>query len=266
MAAVCWALLLCAAAERLQFVRSTYGVPGPGKIFRDGHDRELTTRHLLLLADGAGSWELRGVNPGEFAQSLLRKFRYYFRQDPRAHINNLAQLLGYAAQRVRVEGTATCVIIALERESPRAHVLSLGDSSYLHLRKNAEKQYEVIGRGQPKESAPNTPLQIGRNYPNAPLADLGSFPVQLGDKLLVASDGLFDNLYDADIVALLNASVRGTGDEFVRALVELAVAASFARNYYSPFARRMLAAGVPNVQISGKVDDITVIFASVERA
>ena len=264
MRSFCWGALLVIVSAKLQFSHSAYGVPGVGKLFPEGHDRYMIKRHILVLADGTGGWEEKGINPGEFARSLVKKIRHHFRRDPKNHLKNLPQLVNFAAQRVNVPGTATCIVAVLDRDHSRVSIVNIGDTSYIHFRKGQNGLYYMVSRGQPKEIQPNMPLQIGRDLLTATSGDFFTFDVKVGDRLLLATDGVFDNLYDEDILALFNASIGMHSNTFVRSLVELATAVSFSPRYFSPFAWRARKYNASTIQLTGKPDDITAIVAGID--
>ena len=85
-----------------------------------------------------------------------------------------------------------------------------GDSIFVHVRNG-----EVLHRARAGLHFFDCPFQFG-NAPEhtegtdtADDADISSFDVQPNDVLVVATDGIWDNLQDADIVGLLPDSTAG---------------------------------------------------------
>ena len=90
----------------------------------------------------------------------------------------------------------------------------------------------------------------------------------------MGTDGLFDNLFDKDIEACLNPSVRpvkGATDQYkllepeatAKCIANKAYNMSKERMYKSPFAEGAFAAG--KRYMGGKEDDITVIVSQIVR-
>jgi CBS domain-containing protein/serine/threonine protein phosphatase PrpC len=160
-----------------------------------------------------------------------------------------AALLGSAWSRVckdKVAGSATACILSLAHHSNELRAANIGDSGFLVLRqRDAQRlgsvgmasrrpmshpgsRWQVIYRSPQQLHYFNCPLQIGvgpsgeTDQFESPLdADLLSVPLQVGDIILLATDGLFDNVPEESIV-----------DELARAmdLLEEQQAASLERN------------------------------------
>ncbi|MEE6503934.1 hypothetical protein FKM82_005017 [Ascaphus truei] len=102
--------------------------------------------------------------------------------------------------KVPLLGSSTACLVVLDRTSHRLHTANLGDSGFLVVRGG-----EVVHRSDEQQHYFNTPFQLSiappeaegvvlNDSPNA--ADSSSFDVQLGDIILTATDGLFDNMPD----------------------------------------------------------------------
>ncbi|CAA6658660.1 unnamed protein product [Spirodela intermedia] len=157
-------------------------------------------------------------------------------------------------------GTSTACVGAVD--GPFLRVLSIGDSGFMVLRGGA-----VAYHSPPQHKGFNFPYQIGRVDPAYPLDCAKSFTVQLapGDVVVAATDGLFDNLFDDDIAALVTRMraerPRRTADEMARALAAAAVTA-YTRSEDTPFAAASRAAGLlPGT--GGKPDDVTAVVVTV---
>lgn len=95
-------------------------------------------------------------------------------------------------------------------------------------------------------------------------ADSSSFDVQLGDIILTATDGLFDNMPDYMILQELK-KLKNTNYESIqqtaKSIAEQAHVLAYDPNYMSPFAQFACDNGL-NVR-GGKPDDITVLLSIV---
>uniref|UniRef100_A0A671T4B4 Protein phosphatase n=1 Tax=Sinocyclocheilus anshuiensis TaxID=1608454 RepID=A0A671T4B4_9TELE len=164
--------------------------------------------------------------------------------------------------KVPLLGSSTACIVVLDRRSHRIHTCNLGDSGFLVVRGG-----EVVHRSDEQQHYFNTPFQLLRVPPKAlPEAadNSSSFDVQLGDIILTATDGLFDNMPDYMILQELKKLKNTNYDSIqqtARSIAEQAHELAYDPNYMSPFAQFACDNGL-NVR-GGKPDDITVLLSIV---
>ncbi|RZF45301.1 hypothetical protein LSTR_LSTR011117 [Laodelphax striatellus] len=96
-------------------------------------------------------------------------------------------------------------------------------------------------------------------------ADTCNFPVEDGDVILVATDGVFDNVPDQMLLSELSR-VQGERDpvkiqHVANSIAWMARSLAFDDKFMSPFALSAQANGIHTV--GGKPDDITVLLATV---
>ncbi|XP_016339010.1 protein phosphatase PTC7 homolog [Sinocyclocheilus anshuiensis] len=154
--------------------------------------------------------------------------------------------------KVPLLGSSTACIVVLDRRSHRIHTCNLGDSGFLVVRGG-----EVVHRSDEQQHYFNTPFQLS-------IADSSSFDVQLGDIILTATDGLFDNMPDYMILQELKKLKNTNYDSIqqtARSIAEQAHELAYDPNYMSPFAQFACDNGL-NVR-GGKPDDITVLLSIV---
>lgn len=82
-----------------------------------------------------------------------------------------------------------------------------------------------------------------------------------GDFIVMATDGLFDNLFDQDILSIVESNMHCHPTTIAQAIVEHATIKSKDPLYLSPFAQK---AGW--MERGGKPDDITAIVSLVSSA
>ncbi|XP_016117330.1 protein phosphatase PTC7 homolog [Sinocyclocheilus grahami] len=190
---------------------------GFGKDFRKGilkkgmcygDDACFIARHksadVLGVADGVGGWRDYGVDPSQFSATLMRTCERLVKEGrftPSSPVGILTS--GYyelLQNKVPLLGSSTACIVVLERRSHRIHTCNLGDSGFLVVRGG-----EVVHRSDEQQHYFNTPFQLSIAPPGAEgvvlsdspeVSDSSSFDVQLGDIILTATDGLFDNMPD----------------------------------------------------------------------
>eukprot|EP01069_Polyplicarium_translucidae_P002443 Polyplicarium_translucidae@DN2034_c0_g1_i1.p2 len=181
----------------------------------------------------------------------------------------------------RLPGAATCCVVCLDAPRKFLHTANLGDSGFLIARKG-----RVLYKSPSQQHSLNCPFQLGSASQDRPAdAQLASFEVEAGDHVLLASDGLWDNLYVDQIMALLEGadSVERGAESLAREAHRWATAP----HWLSPFARQALVqeCGLPDENgfsssdakalesklkasplagyLGGKLDDTAVVLAEL---
>ncbi|KAI4601461.1 hypothetical protein KJ359_011590 [Pestalotiopsis sp. 9143b] len=176
-----------------------------------------TNAVALGVADGVGGWEESGVDPADFSHSFcdymaLAAYEHTPGVSPNLSAKGLMQK-GYDEvcndKSIHAGGSTACVAIA--SDDGKIEVANLGDSGFIHLRLNAVHNYS-----EPQTHAFNTPYQLSVvpasmlaraaafggaqlcDYPKD--SDVTTHNVKHGDILVFASDGLWDNVFNQDIL------------------------------------------------------------------
>ncbi|ORY62179.1 phosphatase 2C-like domain-containing protein [Pseudomassariella vexata] len=181
------------------------------------------------VADGVGGWEESGVDPADFSHGFcdyMAAGAYEYKPDgsgPPLTARSLMQK-GYDDvcndRSIPAGGSTACVAIA--SEDGTLDVANLGDSGFVQLRLNAVHSYS-----EPQTHAFNTPYQLsvipasmlaraaafgGAQLCDHPKdADVTKHTLKHGDILVVASDGLWDNLFNQDILRIASRLMTGSG-------------------------------------------------------
>ena len=159
------------------------------------------------------------------------------------------RLLSQAQAATREPGASTAVVLSLEGRTGTLRGTHVGDSGYRVLRGGV-----VVHVSEPQQHAFDCPLQLGsaKYLPDTDRAEEGitaDVALQAGDVLLLASDGLFDNISPeemaqvaADAMAAAPPDADGAGAYAAAARVAAALAGGAAehsrdRSYDSPYAR-----------------------------
>ena len=147
--------------------------------------------------------------------------------------------------------------------------LNLGDSGVLIVRPSKEdnKLFNIMFRSKEQQYRFNHPYQCGTNYKPPTNADVHAHIVEDNDVVILATDGVLDNLFNEDIMMCLNKaydkrmSDKATSSEAQASncLARTAEQLSYRKDYDSPFAKNAREAGRNHP--GGKPDDITVIVA-----
>jgi protein phosphatase PTC7 len=174
-------------------------------------------------------------------------------------------------------GSSTACLLTLNSSSGVLRSANLGDSGLLVIRSSS-----VIYREPVQTHYFNCPLQLTK-YPESlnfneyhHVMDLPSAAAQYetklrhGDIVITYTDGLSDNVFPAELVAICSLIARAGGPEgeqvqsMADRIVQYAQACMRDRKRVSPFERDAAREGIP--YRGGKVDDVTVVMALVSEA
>ena len=178
-------------------------------------------------------------------------------------------MLVSCVKETKATGTCTFVLGLLDEQDPHMRILNLGDSGYMLVRrKEVSKPYEIIFRSEERQYRFNHPYQCGTGYKLPYHADVYLHQVEDKDVVIMATDGLFDNLYDPDVLSCLEQTTSGgevkDPTEVANCLATKAEKLSFDKKYKSPF--EVNAKAVGRKHPGGKKDDITVIVSEINIA
>ncbi|KAI1757085.1 protein serine/threonine phosphatase 2C [Xylaria castorea] len=181
------------------------------------------------VADGVGGWEESGVDPADFAHSLcdyMASAAYGYKSggnEPPLAPRVLMQR-GYddVCKDRSIHAGGSTASIAIANEEGKLEVANLGDSGFVHLRLNAVHTYS-----EPQTHAFNTPYQLSIvpasmlaraaafggaqlcDYPKD--ADVTQHTLKHGDIIVLASDGVWDNLFNQDILRIASRLMTTIG-------------------------------------------------------
>jgi serine/threonine protein phosphatase PrpC len=144
---------------------------------------------------------------------------------------------------------------------------NLGDSGYLVIRPKANGEVQLVFKSEELQHSFNFPYQLGPQSSDRPdHADIHTMPVQIGDLVILGTDGLFDNFDERQICAVVQAAISASNGDLNLAKLSQTIAneafkVSQNRRAMSPFAKNALAHGYS--YNGGKPDDITVLVSRV---
>ncbi|KAG5927987.1 hypothetical protein E4U42_001464 [Claviceps africana] len=180
------------------------------------------------VADGVGGWVDSGVNPADFSHGLCNYMAASaYAHDADKNVRLTARRLletGYDAvcndRSLHAGGSTACVGIAAPDGT--LNLANLGDSGFLQLRLNAVNAYS-----EPQTHGFNTPFQLSLVPPSLAArmaafggsqlcdlprdADVSQHYVRHGDILMLATDGVFDNLFRHDILRIVSRVMVSSG-------------------------------------------------------
>lgn len=188
-----------------------------------GSDSKTTA---FAIADGVGGWSDHGIDPADFSHGLcsyMAETALSWGPEERLSPRRLLEI-GYEKTIqdpfIKAGGSTACV--AVTEGDGRMRIANLGDSGFLQLRLGTVHHYS-----NPQTHAFNTPYQMSLTPPEIlaqamvfgglPLndkpdrADLADQMLRHGDVLVLATDGVWDNLHSQDILSIVSRHMRATG-------------------------------------------------------
>ena len=88
----------------------------------------------------------------------------------------------------------------IDPQDPFIRGLNFGDSGYMLIRMNDQGHFNKIFKSEEKQYRFNAPFQCGTGKPLPTNADVFLHQVKHNDVLILASDGVFDNATETDIL------------------------------------------------------------------
>ena len=250
----------------LGFRMARASIPHPAK--ERGEDAWFTcngdTLCAMGISDGVGEWAKDGIDAGAFSRALMKGAHALAAHTESTDVKELLTAGMSAVESGEVQGSATAVVALLDRERHVMHTCNLGDSGYLIVRDK-----ECIYHSPQQEHFFGCPFQLqigGRDRVSD--AQYHSHVVELGDVVILGSDGLFDNLHDHEIEDVVRFSTKARQRDIhgvkylANELLDLAYEASVTRGRKTPYARAA-SEEFDMVYTGGKKDDITVVVAEV---
>ena len=224
--------------------KDPYGAPGGEDAF--AYYIPSNRRHaLLFVADGVGGVRKKyGVDPGIFSRALASMtlslmIRNHIRRSyvpsytipdalipvpsPSKAMNVLSQ--AYAAVQSYDWGSTTAVLCLVDQDRSVLDAVNVGDSGLIVFRptetrcqRTGEKKTElkIVAASVAQELRFNCPRQLagrrrfGEQFVSEPAdGDVYTVPLMEGDVIVVASDGIYDNLYPQTIASVVEQSLYG---------------------------------------------------------
>ncbi|KAJ8553048.1 hypothetical protein K7X08_020441 [Anisodus acutangulus] len=245
----------------------TYLIPHPNKVEKGGEDAFFVSSNngeVIAVADGVSGWAEKNVDPALFSRELVSNISSLARN---AEVNYDPRILIKGAHAATSSiGSATVIVSILENGILK--IASVGDCGLRIIRKG-----QMIFSTFPLEHYFDCPYQLSSEAVTQTYLDaiVSTLDLQIGDTIIMGSDGLFDNAFDQEIV-----SVVTTNDDVsnaAKALADLARNHSVDTKFDSPYSLEARARGfdVPwwkkffGMKLTGgKLDDITVIVGKVK--
>ncbi|GAQ90129.1 hypothetical protein KFL_006040010 [Klebsormidium nitens] len=233
-------------------------VPHPEKEFKGGEDAHFVygEAQAIGVADGVGGWANVGVDAGIYAKELMMRTRDAIR-DSAATVRDPLDALARAHAETHSQGSATACVLVLNDDALSA--VNVGDSAFVVIRDD-----RIVFKSPVQQHRFNFPFQLARTRGD-PITSAETFRLKAvpGDIVVMGTDGLFDNVFDFELLNIVNVAKRGKllPHEIANHLASCARARGEDTQRHSPFAKAAMDAG--HLYTGGKLDDITVVVSFV---
>lgn len=262
------------------------GFAGEDAYFIGRREAENFRQDFIGVADGVAEWSLRGIDAGAFSQSLMTECNHLVQSvqsDEKLLPLDMLKIAFDQNNKNNILGSTTACLISTDPNLPLLHTAYIGDSGYIVIRFGLKKGYRIVYRSPEQEKTFGCPFQLGHHDGSDSPNDciILSHVIEVGDVVVVGSDGLFDNLGDdtiADIVGetLKKSAKRGFKNKQKKSFFSSCNPQEVARNIcFAAFeTSRDKKADTPwsnaateefnQIYCGGKLDDITVVVGFVE--
>jgi protein phosphatase PTC7 len=260
----------------LRFVaRAACAMPHPEKVSRGGEDGFFMTKdgRVLGIADGVGGWADQGVNPAFFTWLFMKRCLHYATTTagtPRQPLKDVLQNAWSDTVKAGLMGSCTSAVVAFDApdnadtSSAPLSVALVGDCGVIVIRGE-----QVIMRTKERQYKFNFPHQIGCDGASSPnkLAATEQVSVKTGDVVILGTDGVFDNVFDDEILEQVKKATPTANDQRIDcqkladSIARIASQHGADSRYVSPFSVAAAKAGYRYV--GGKMDDVCVVAGLV---
>ncbi|KAG4931697.1 hypothetical protein AAZX31_17G235800 [Glycine max] len=245
--------------KTLKLISGSCYLPHPDKEETGGEDAHFicSEEQAIGVADGVGGWADLGVNAGYYSRELMSKSVEAIQDEPKGSIDP-ARVLEKAHSSTKARGSSTACIIALTDQGLNA--INLGDSGFMVVRDGC-----TIFRSPVQQHDFNFTYQLecGSNGDLPSSGQVFTIPVAPGDVIVAGTDGLFDNLYNNEITAVVVHAMRTGLSPQVTAqkIAALARQRALDKDRQTPFSTAAQDAGFR--YYGGKLDDTTVVVSYI---
>ncbi|KAL5217114.1 hypothetical protein ABZP36_017798 [Zizania latifolia] len=236
-------------------------LPHPSKVRTGGEDAYfIACDGWFGVSDGVGQWSFEGINAGLYARELMDSCKKVVMESRGAPGMRPEEVLAKAADEARSPGSSTVLVAHFDGQV--LHACNIGDSGFLVIRNG-----EIYKKSNPMTYGFNFPLQIEKGDDPLKLVQKYNIDLQEGDAIVTATDGLFDNVYEHEIAAVITKSLEAglKPTEIAEFLAARAKEVGWSASGRSPFTDAALSYGYLGYS-GGKLDDVTVVVSVVRKS
>lgn len=251
------------AGPSLKFDCSFSMIAHPQKVLKGGEDAFFITDFVVGIADGVGGWVDKGIDPALYANKLMEGAKAAVTNTIRdsTQPSYLIQyctksILRSAAEHAKdVVGSSTACVIAIDNTAHKLDAINVGDSGFMYIR-GSKKMF----RTREQQHSFNYPYQLGTGGEQPEQGDTITLnDIEAGDLIIVGTDGLWDNVFDEEIMQMAS-TIQDTA-LLAEKLAQKAHEHAMDPFILSPFAVAAQRQGLPF--LGGKLDDTTVLVCKL---
>ncbi|KVI03723.1 hypothetical protein Ccrd_017996 [Cynara cardunculus var. scolymus] len=164
-------------------------IPHPKKAAKGGEDAFFVSSYnggVIAVADGVSGWAEKDVDPAQFSRELMRKASSLVEDEEVNYDPRILVRKAHAA--TSSTGSATVIISMLDNDGI-LKVANVGDCGLRVIRKGHTRFQHALS----SEAVSQTYLD----------ATVTSIDTMKGDIIVMGSDGLFDNVFDHEILSTI---------------------------------------------------------------
>ncbi|KAL8144370.1 hypothetical protein V2J09_017402 [Rumex salicifolius] len=212
----------------------------------------------FIVANSVGEWSFEGMKPGLYGREFVKNFQSLTSNSDGCKAN-VREVLRQSAPTKQSSGVASALIAHFNNEV--LQVANIGDTGFIILRNGF-----VHESSSPVMHEFYLPVQIGSSDDPLQVVEEHQVHLEDGDAIIIATDGLFDNLYDEDIASIVSKSLQDNMNpkELAELLAKRAQEVGSSLSARCPFADKAKAAGYTGFT-GGKLDHVTVIVSLVKK-
>lgn len=186
--------------SEMSFSIGTHLIPHPAKMEKGGEDAFFVSSYnggVLAIADGVSGWAEKNVDPALFSRELMENASDLVTDE---EVNYDPQILMRKAHAATSSIGSATIIISMLETGGTLKIASVGDCGLRVLRNG-----QVIFSTQPQEHYFDCPYQLSSEIISQTYRDAMVCSVDLkeGDTVVMGSDGLFDNMFDQEIISTI---------------------------------------------------------------
>ncbi|EKX34150.1 hypothetical protein GUITHDRAFT_147406 [Guillardia theta CCMP2712] len=213
------------------------------------------------VADGVGGWASEGVDAGEYSRRLMALTRENLvaSKDPCP-----LKALERAREYTQLLGSSTACVAVLYQGVLKT--LNVGDSGFMVVKPRSKQAhtYDMVYRTKEQQHRFNMPFQLSFGpYSDKPSSgDAWEYKANPGDVVLMATDGVWDNLFDEEVMQAL-CSAKGDLKVAAHLIANLSIKKGLATSVRTPFNERHNQLFSDEKRTAGKLDDVTCVVSEV---
>ena len=238
---------------------AAYVLPHPSKIFWGGEDAVFVKGRTFGVFDGvSGAKKLDGIPL--YSKTLANEMKRLIPNDKTAlSTPDLTRILSQCAETANQIATgASTAVVASIGDDGFLRAVNVGDSTCIVIRDG-----KVVAKTREISHYFECPYQLSVDSPDKP-RDGTKLNVELmpGDIIFMASDGVFDNLSEAEVAEMVVKEKQLS--QMAKRVSDTSRKVSQDRNAKTPYAKQAQKYGDPDYQsgLGGKLDDVSCVVVA----